>query len=157
MENNRKTNETLNDMKIQPISIDAQATHFTLSAFATGVSAGFPSPADDYVEDHIDLNRHLIKRPAATFFARANGDSLIEIGIKNGDLLIVDRSLSPQQDDVVIVALDGELTCKLLDLQGKRLMAANPHFPAILITEDMELLIEGVVIHSIRYHRDCPG
>jgi len=144
-------------MSIKRIEKNDVASRLALPVFASGVSAGFPSPADDYVEDCIDLNRHLIKHPAATFFARANGDSLIEIGIKDGDLLIIDRSLSPLQGDVVIVALDGELTCKVLDLHGQRLMAANQRYAPIAIVDDMQLLIEGVVIHSIRYHRDRTG
>ena len=144
-------------MKVKPIKAVVEPYELALPMFASAVSAGFPSPADDYIEEKIDLNKHLIKRPAATFFAKANGESLLEIGIKNGDLLIVDRSLKPMQGDVVIVALNGEMTCKILDLQHKRLLAANQYYPSIAIGDDMDMLVEGVVVHSIRYHRVRAG
>jgi len=143
-------------MKVTACSQRPGYSSLALAIFSSHVSAGFPSPADDYVEDSIDLNKHLIKRPAATFFARASGDSLIEIGIKDGDLLIIDRSLQPRQNDVVIVALNGELTCKRLDLHGRKLMPANPRYTPIAMNDDMDVLIEGVVTHSIRYHRTHP-
>ena len=144
-------------MKVKLGTLTPGYSSLALALFASGVSAGFPSPADDYIEDCIDLNKHLIKRPAATFFARANGDSLTEIGIKDGDLLIIDRSLTSIHGDVVIVALDGELTCKMLDLKKQQLIAANSLYAPISITQDMEVLVEGVVTHSIRYHRDRTG
>lgn len=143
-------------MKISLFEGLSEPSSLVLPVFSTGVSAGFPSPADDYVEDRIDLNKHLIKRPSATFFARANGNSLLDVGIKDGDLLIIDRSLKPIHGDVVIAAVNGEMTCKLLDLHNKCLLAANDRYPAIEITDDIDMLIEGVVSHSIRYHRVRP-
>ncbi len=144
-------------MKVHLIKEAPNPSGLLLPVFSSHVSAGFPSPADDYVEDKIDLNKHIVKRPAATFFARANGESLIDIGIKNGDLLVVDRSLPPIQGDVVIVAIDGEMTCKILDLKHQQLLTANKRCASIAITESMDLLIEGVVTHSVRYHRVRTG
>lgn len=116
-----------------------------------GVPAGFPSPADDYLHNALDLNEHLIKRPSATYFVRVQGDSMTGVGIYDGDLLIVDRSLMPNHGAIVIAALNGELTCKALDRHRRQLVAANPEYPPISV-DNMELVIEGVVIASIRYH-----
>ena len=123
-----------------------------LVLYSHAVQAGFPSPADDYKEDALSLDEHLIQHPAATYLARATGDSMQGVGIFDHDLLIIDRSLTPSQGDVVIAAVDGELTCKLLDIRNQRLLAANKHYPPITIAEQ-SLLIEGVVTASIRYHR----
>ena len=81
---------------------------------------------------------------------------MMRVGIHNGDLLVVDRALEPVHGDVVIAALDGELTCKILDLKRKRLLSGNDLFPPIELGEDAELVIEGVITHSIRYHRCSP-
>lgn len=143
-------------MKVSLFEGSSEPSDLVLPVFSSAVSAGFPSPADDYVEDKIDLNKHLIKSPSATFFARANGDSLLDVGIKDGDLLIVDRSLKPIHGDVVIAAVNGEMTCKLLDLHNECLLAANNRYEPIKITDDIDMLIEGVVSHSIRYHRVRP-
>ena len=123
-----------------------------LPLFSARVSAGFPSPADDFIERSLDLNEFLVKHPASTFFAWAQGNSLRNIGIFDGDLLIVDRSVERNQGAVVVAAIDGELTCKILDLRHRRLLSANPDYPPINISEDEDLLIEGVVIYSIRKH-----
>ena len=124
--------------------------------FLDKVPAGFPSPADDYMEKSLDLNEHLIKHPAATFYCRVSGDSMVGIGIHDGDLLIVDRALEPHQGDVVLAALNGELTCKLLDIRHKQLLSSNKHYPPIPIADHSDLVIEGVVINSIRQHRCSP-
>jgi DNA polymerase V len=115
------------------------------------VSAGFPSPADDYLEAPLDLNQHLIKRPSATFFARAEGDSMRGRGIFSGDLLIVDRSIKPANGQIVIASMHGELTCKILDTQRRCLVAANRNYQPIPITDDCGFYIEGVVTASVRY------
>ncbi|NRA41396.1 MAG: translesion error-prone DNA polymerase V autoproteolytic subunit [Pseudomonadales bacterium] len=138
-------------MKISLIDGDISATSLTLPLFASRVAAGFPSPADDYVEERIDLNRHIVKRPAATFFARANGDSMIRKGIFNGDLLVIDRSCTPVHGSVVVAALNGEMVCKLLDLQQRCLVSANQRYAPIPINDAMDCVIEGVVTHCIRY------
>lgn len=124
--------------------------------YATRVPAGFPSPADDYLDRSLDLNEYLIKHPAATFYCRVSGSSMEGAGIYDGDLLIVDRSLEPKQGSVVVAALDGELTCKVLDLDRRQLLSCNPDYPAINISEAMDLIIEGVVAYSVRAHV-CTG
>jgi DNA polymerase V len=124
--------------------------------FLSRVAAGFPSPADDYVEEGIDLNAHLIQHPAATFFLRVQGDSMIGAGIFDRDLLVVDRSLDPVSGAVVIAVLDGDLTVKRLALLpggGVELRPENPEFPVLRLGEGQELNIWGVVthvIHSVR-------
>lgn len=132
--------------------------HYRLSLplFSHSVRAGFPSPADDYIEQSLDLNEHVIQHPAATYYVRAQGDSMMRLGIHNGDLLVVDRALEPVDGDIVIAALDGELTCKILDMKRRRLLSGNDLFPPIELAEDTELVIEGVITHSIRYHRCSP-
>ena len=96
-----------------------------LNLYLTKLSAGFPSPADDYTESKLDLNEHLIRQPSATFFAKAEGDSMIDRGIFNGDLLIVDRSIEAKHGHIIVAAFDGGLTCKILDKKRRRLMPAN--------------------------------
>ncbi len=123
-----------------------------LPKFGCAVPAGFPSAADDFLEDTLDLNEHLIQHPSATFLAKAQGDSMIGRGIYTGDTLIVDRHIEPQQDDIVIAALDGELTCKILDKRKQQLVPANGLMQPIPVGDDSDLIIEGVVIHSIRHH-----
>jgi len=132
--------------------MNAQVLPTHLPLFGHSVEAGFPSAADDYIEKELDLNTHLIKHPSATFLARANGNSMIGRGIYDGDTLIVDRSIEPQHGNIVIAALNGELTCKVLDKRQHCLMPANPSIKPIMINEHSDLLIEGVVIHSIRHH-----
>lgn len=133
--------------------MNAQALPIHLPFFGHSVAAGFPSAADDYIEKELDLNTHLISHPSATFLARANGNSMIGRGIYDGDTLIIDRSIEPQHGNIVIAALNGELTCKVLDKRQQCLMPANPSIKPIMINEHSDLIIEGVVIHSIRHHR----
>lgn len=125
-----------------------------LSVFSSQVPAGFPSPAEDHVEGKLDLNQHLIRRPAATFFVRASGESMRDAGIFDGDLLVIDRSLTPQVGDVVIAVVQGDLTVKrLARARGDawRLVAANAAFPDIPVDEE-GCEIWGVVTNSIRRH-----
>jgi DNA polymerase V len=124
--------------------------------YSHAVQAGFPSPADDYIEGLLSLDEHIIEHPSATYLARATGSSMQDIGIFDKDLLVIDRALEPVQNDVVVVALDGELTCKILDAKRRLLLSANNEFPPIPIREDQDVLIEGVVKVSLRYHREIP-
>ena len=105
------------------------------SKVSGSVVAGFPSPAEQYQETPLDLNELLVKRPAATFFVKVQGDSMIGEGIHDGDLLVVDRSLRPASGDVIIACIDGDFTVKTYrrDKDGVRLEPANPDFPAIHI------------------------
>lgn len=121
-----------------------------------GVAAGFPSPADDHLEQTLDLTEHLIRHPAATYFVRAQGDSMVTLGIHSGDLLIVDRATTAAHGSVVIAAINGELTCKIIDTHRRRLLSGNPDYPPIELPEDTDLVIEGVVTASIRYHACLP-
>jgi DNA polymerase V len=130
------------------------STRYALPIFLGRLPAGFPSPADDYLEGKLDLNRHLIKHPAATFFVRVTGDSMIGAGIHSGDLLVVDRSLEPTDKNVVVAVLDGELTVKRLFKQNKvlRLLPENLNYQPIEITPQQTIEIWGVVtsvIHSL--------
>jgi DNA polymerase V len=124
------------------------------SPLYTAVSAGFPSPADDYIDGGLDLNEYLIRHPAATFFVRANGDSMVDAGIHHGDLLVVDRALEPLDRAVVIAALNGELVVKRIRRSGGRvyLMPDNRSYNPIEVTEEMDAMIWGVVtavIHQV--------
>nr|WP_255088443.1 MULTISPECIES: translesion error-prone DNA polymerase V autoproteolytic subunit [unclassified Synechococcus] len=115
------------------------------------VAAGFPSPADDYVEAGIDLNEHLIARPSSTFFLRVSGDSMIGAGIHHGDLLIVDRSLEPRPGRIVVAAVEGAFTLKrLVRHQGRlRLEAANPAYPPLELSDADDTRLWGVAIQVI--------
>jgi len=119
--------------------------------FKSGVSAGFPSPAADYEEGKLDLNRHLIRNPAATFFVRANGDSMIGAGIHTGDLLVVDRSLEPADKSVVIAVVNGELTVKRIRIKNNKitLQPENENYAACQITDSVEFEVWGVVTNVI--------
>ncbi len=126
-------------------------THPLPPLYASSVRAGFPSPADDYIETRLDLNTHLIQHPAATFFVTASGDSMNKAGIHSGDLLIVDKSINAIHGHIVIAAVNGELTVKRLSrVNGRvRLMPENDDFQPIDITEDHDLVIWGVVTYVI--------
>ena len=122
-----------------------------LPLFLSPVVAGFPSPADDYLDRKLDLHEHMVRNPAATFFVRAAGDSMIGAGIHDGDLLVVDRSITPVNGSVVIAVVEGKLTVKyLLRKKGRVLLApANEKYPKLDITEQEDTLIWGVVTYAI--------
>ena len=124
---------------------------YILPFYGHKVQAGFPSPADDYIQEKIDLNKHLIKNPSATFLVRAMGDSMIGAGIHSGDVLVVDRSLEPKSGKIIIAAVDGQLTVKrLLQKNGRSwLMPENQDFPAIHISGTQDVHIWGVVTNVI--------
>ena len=122
-----------------------------LPLYLTPVEAGFPSPAEDYLDRRLDLHQHLVRNEAATFFLRAHGESMLGAGIHDGDLLIVDRSVDAVHRKVVIAALDGELTVKrLLHREGRILLAPeNARFEPIDITESEFVHIWGVVTYVV--------
>ena len=131
-----------------------RSTKWARPLFLASVSAGFPSPAEDYIEGRLDLNRHLIKHPAATFFVRVAGDSMIGAGIHPGDILVVDRALEPQDSNVVIAVIDGELTVKRISQRHGKLFLVpdNQAYEPLEILEEMEFEVWGVVtsvIHSL--------
>lgn len=119
--------------------------------FGTKVRAGFPSPADDYVEDRLDLNDLLVKNGPATFFLRVEGCSMIGAGIFEGDIVVVDRSLEPRHRDIVLAIVDGRHTIKrLIHKKGEvRLQTENPDQPDIVLKEGMEMTVVGVITNSI--------
>jgi len=137
--------------KAQTVHIPDLSTKYRQSLFEAEVSAGFPSPAADYEEDKLDLNRYLIKNPAATFFVRAIGDSMVGAGIHCGDLLVVDRSLEPRDKSVVIAVIDGELTVKRIRIKKKKftLEPENENYSVQEITEDTDFQVWGVVTNVI--------
>ena len=126
-------------------------TKFKLPLYGCVVKAGFPSPADDYIESYLDLNSHLIQHPAATFFLTASGDSMIDAGIASGDMLVVDRSIEPAHAKIVIAAINGELTVKRLSrINGRvQLLPENKKYKPIDITDEHDLVIWGVVTYVI--------
>ena len=128
--------------------------NYAIPLYTCSVSAGFPSPAEEYLEGKLDLNQHLIPHPLATFFVRVSGDSMIGAGIHEGDLLIVDRFLEARDGKVVIAVVNGELLVKRLKYYDNQpsLVAEHPDYPELKITEVMDFQIWGVVtnvIHSL--------
>ena len=119
--------------------------------YESRVAAGFPSPASEYEEGRIDLNSLLIRHPAATFLVRVQGDSMLNVGIHPGDLLIVDRSLQAAHGRIIVAVVDGELTVKRLSKEGDQvtLMPENPAFPPMPILENQDFMIWGVVTNVV--------
>ena len=118
--------------------------------FLNRVRVGWPSPADDYVERPIDLNEYLIKNPAATYFVRVSGDSMIDAYISDGAILVVDRSVEPKHKSIVVAAINGSYACKRLLTKPKACLASeNSKYAPIFIKENEELEIAGVVIAAI--------
>lgn len=132
---------------VEVINLASQLSAGAIPIFVSQVAAGFPSPADDYVEGALDLNEYFIHHPASTFCVRATGESMKGAGILPGDILIVDRSLTAKHGSIVIAVVDNELTVKRLYKQGGRvaLRPENPDFPTIECKDGMELVIWGVV------------
>ena len=123
--------------------------------FAPSIRAGFPSPAEDYMNDSLDFNRDLIKHPEATFYGQVEGDNMINAGICDGDIAVIDRSIEAEHGDVVVGYIDREFTVKFLDLTHKKdgwieLRPANDSFTPIRIDEDSNFRVWGVVIYTIK-------
>ena len=117
-----------------------------------GISAGFPSPADDFKEVRISLDKELVKNKEATFYAKVSGDSMIGAGLDDGDLLIIDRSLNPENGKIAICFIDGEFTVKRIRKEKNKiyLIPENKKYKSIEINEDNELIIWGVVQYVIK-------
>lgn len=124
---------------------------YPIPLYECPVSAGFPSPAEDYIEGLIDLNEHLIQNPSDTYLVRVSGTSMVGAGILHGDILIVDRSLQPKDKSIVIACIDGENTVKRYCKRGRQvyLEPENDEYQSIQLTEDQEIRIWGVVVHAI--------
>ena len=117
-----------------------------------GISAGFPSPADDFKEIRISLDKELVKNEEATFYARVSGDSMQGAGLENGDLLIIDRSIEPSNNKIAICFVDGEFTVKRIKIESKKvyLIPENKKYSPIEINEENELIIWGIVTYVIK-------
>lgn len=117
-----------------------------------GIHAGFPSPANDYMTQAIDLNRELVRHPAATFYGRVVGDSMIDAGVEEGDILVIDKSLDAQDGDMAVCFVDGEFTLKHLRLHagGISLVPANKKYPVIEVGEGTDFKMWGVVTYVIK-------
>ncbi|AOS83618.1 peptidase S24 [Chlorobaculum limnaeum] len=130
-------------------------TKLELPMASTLLSAGFPSPAEDHIELKLDLNRALVKHPSATFYGRVKGSSMIEAGIAEGDIIVIDKSLEPKDGDIAVCFLDGEFTVKRISsgAEGLCLLPANSEFKPIRIAEESEFQIWGIVTYVIHKAR----
>ncbi len=126
-------------------------TLLELPLAGTAIAAGFPSPAEEYIEIALDLNKELIKHPAATFYARVKGNSMVDAGIQDGDLLVIDKALEAKEGSIAVCYLDGEFTVKRLSVreEGVYLLPANAEFKPIKITEENDFLVWGIVAYVI--------
>jgi DNA polymerase V len=138
-------------MRVEEIWGFEGKTALKIPLFTARVSAGFPSPADDFIDRTLDLNEFLITHPSATFFVRVEGTSMVDAHIRPGDILIVDKAMEPASGNIVIATLDGEFTVKRFQRKGKRsyLLPENPDFAPMEITENMTVEIWGVVTYVI--------
>jgi len=138
-------------MKVVEINQCDPATKQELPLYLSKVLAGFPSPADDYLDKKLDLNEHLIKHPSATFFVKVEGESMVGAGINSGDILIVDRSQEARSGKVVVAILNGEFTVKRVKKRRGKLylLPENSNYQEIEITSDIDFEVWGVVIHVI--------
>lgn len=143
-------------MKQQHASIDffapSSSTPMQLPLIQEGISAGFPSPANDFLDISIDLNREFIKHPSTTFYGRVRGDSMINAGLSDGDLLIIDKSLEPSNGKIAVCFIDGEFTVKRVKIEKNQLwlVAENQKYRPIEVTEDNEFMIWGIVTTVIK-------
>ena len=120
-----------------------------------GIQAGFPSPAQDYIDKSLDFNRELIEHPSATFYAKVVGDSMVGAGISEGDIVVIDRAVEPEQDDIVVVFIDGEFTIKYIDFSELKrnriwLRPANKEFKPIKVSATADFRVWGVVVKVIK-------
>ena len=146
--------KNLHNTKVFDFYAPDYSTELELPFVDVGISAGFPSPADDFLELTIDLNKHLIKHKDSTFFAKVKGHSMKNAGIFDGDLLVIDKSLAPQDGKIAICQIDGEFTVKRIKIEKDIvwLIAENEEYKPIKVTEENELMIWGIVVYSIKAH-----
>ncbi len=138
-------------MKVVKILDCNPETELNITMFGHSISAGQPTPTEGYAEGTIDLNKHLIRHPRATYFVKVSGDSMIDAGVNDGGILIIDCAVEPSSGDIVIARLDGELTVKRYELRadGAYLVAENPSYPDIKVTNESDFQILGVAIHVV--------
>lgn len=139
------------NLQLPILELSQFAPQLELPLFTSKVPAGFPSPADDHIESSIDLNQQYVQHPASTFFVRVKGHSMKDAGINSGDMLVVDRALEAKSGSIVIAVVSAELTVKRLVIEGQCvwLKPENNEYEPLLITEEMDLHIWGVVAHVI--------
>ncbi len=144
------TNQNM-DSIVEAVYWPDRSTKWARPLFLVSVSAGFPSPAEDYIEGRLDLNRHLIKHPVATFYVRVAGDSMIDAGIHAGSLLVVDRAVAVDDSDIIIARVYDELCVKRLRIMDGKvwLMPENAAYEPIEVTEEMDFEVWGRVMHVI--------
>ncbi|WP_370227215.1 LexA family protein [Mesoflavibacter sp.] len=128
------------------------SSYLKLPFVANGISAGFPSPADDFLDINIDLNKYLIKNPTTTFYGRVSGNSMIDAGINDGDLLIIDKSLEPKSNKIAVCFIDGDFTVKRIQIEKDViwLIAENKEYKPIKVTKDNDFVIWGIVTNVIK-------
>jgi len=146
--------QTLNPHHIHPLALFSVSTETKLSRpfIDQGISAGFPSPAQDFIDLSIDLNKELIKHPSSTFFGRVRGSSMKDAGINNGDLLIVDKSMNPTDGKIAVCFIDGEFTVKRLKVEKDCcwLVPENESYEPIRVTAENDFIVWGIVIYVIK-------
>ena len=145
----------MKDVSIDIFNADT-STFMPMPYAEQGIQAGFPSPAQDYISESIDLNRELIRHPSATFYGRVSGDSMIEEGIEEGDIIVIDRAIEPHDGDLAVCCVDGEFTLKQIKIEEDHawLIPANESFDPILVDGESKFSISGVVTYTIkRSHR----
>ena len=140
------------NLKIHPSD---QSLELSLPYADGGIKAGFPSPAQDYIESAIDLNKEIVKHPASTFYGRVVGDSMRDEGIEEGDILVIDKSLELMDDDLAVCFIDGEFTVKRVRLETDAawLVPSNPDYPLIKVTADNDFIVWGIVTYTIKKNR----
>lgn len=144
----------MNERNLTIHEIDIQSS-MPLPYAEEGIRAGFPSPAQDYMSQAIDLNKELIKHPASTFYGRVAGDSMRDEGIEEGDILVIDKSLELQNDDLAVCYIDGEFTVKRVQLEADVawLVPSNPDYPRIKVSADNDFIVWGIVTYTIKRNR----
>lgn len=142
----------MNELKIYNADLDSQ---LPLPFADEGVRAGFPSPAQDFISESIDLNRDIIRHSDSTFYARAEGDSMIDAGVHSGDILVIDKALTPSEGDMAVCCVDGEFTLKFVEKHDDHLLLipANPAYDPIRVDRGNEFMVWGVVTYVIHKTR----
>jgi len=128
------------------------STHLPLPFVDSGIAAGFPSPAKDYIDLALDLNKELVNNPSSTFYGRVKGSSMKDAGIHNGDILVIDKSLEPVNGKVAVCFIDGEFTLKRMKFDGKKLflVPANEDYDPIEVTKENDFIVWGIVTYIIK-------
>ena len=144
-------NQFLRNESISIFSLEIGSELF-LPVLSAGISAGFPSPAMDFMDVSIDLNQLMIKHPSATFFGRVQGSSMLDAGISDGDLLVIDRSLTPSNNKIAVCFIDGEFTIKRIqkEVDCCWLLPANEKYKPIKVTAENDFIVWGIVTHVIK-------